>query len=226
MANIQFGPLVKGATGALGSVTFGKATSGWFVKRTGRPSRAFRTLTAAQARRLGWAASKWRTLTKTARDDWAVYALTLDLIDYWGTIYHPTPMAAFVRNNTVEAAPWTTSYLTAPTLPGVPATHALTLDYAAGTLRLTAVTDALVAGERLWLTVMRPTISSIRAGRGRQLSRQLVTSATGLPYALADVYRGTIPAATQALARVWATLIDADDRVSTSWPTLLDFTTA
>jgi len=225
MANIQFGPLIKGATGAMGGVAFGKAASGWFAKRKGRPSRAFRALTAGQARRLGWAAGNYRTLSTARREAWAAYALTVNLTDYWGDIYHPTAMQAFVRNNTVEEAPWTIQYLDAPSLNGLPTAHVLTIDYNADDLRLTAVTAALAANERLWLSTMHPTMHTQRSGRGAQLDRVVATSATGLPLTLAADYRGTIPAANDALARVWATLIDANDRVSPAWLTQLDFTT-
>lgn len=137
MANIIFGPVITGARGSIGAVTFSNSRSGPTARRRQKPVFPRTVLQGQRNAALGVVAQRWRdTLTPTNRTNWATLALATNFTNSLGQTYQIQPNALYIRSAAALEMGGVTWDNTAP-LAATEVAPDLTLDTgAAGTIRV------------------------------------------------------------------------------------------
>ena len=225
MAICSFGPLIDGARGSIGGVTFSRAGSGATVRAKPRPPRPVRERQVEGQSFLGQAAAIWTTTSSITKTFWGTYGASITLYDGLARAYHPTGRQAFVWSYCVQASGGMTIDMTVPTGVGLAVVPTLTLEYLAHGLRLTGWTPAPAATDQL-------VFMTYRADRPRAFNRRgraglsLLDGADGLPEILVGDIDESWPIGTELKAFVGVRVIDENLRLSTRLMQGLEFTAA
>jgi hypothetical protein len=224
MATVIYGPMITGARGSVGGVTFSKGGSQEIAKLKAHVPYPGRSSQHNARIRLARPSNHWAQLTQAQRDDWAAYAITVTLINSLGQSYHPTGQQAYCWFWSTLNRGWTTALDgTAPSLSGAPAVPVCTFAYSATQIQLTGCAPNLGATEMMLVTVFRAD-KRLKHNRLRLANNVFQLGPWGLPAVLAVGIDTGIASGFLARAHIQWRMIDANRRPSTAQKTYVDWT--
>ena len=214
MAICSFGPIIDGARGSVGGVTFSRAGSGATVRAKPRPPRPVRERQVEGQSYLAQAAALWAALDITPRGQWRDYATSITLYDSLARAYHPTGRQAFVWSYCVRASGGISLTMDAPTGVGLSVVPTLTFGFTAHELTLTSWVPTPHENSNIVLMVYRADRPRAFNRRTRK-SLSLIQGDQALPYTLDDDIDETWPVGTELTTFVGVRKIDEVRRLST-----------
>ena len=225
MSIVTFGPLVDGARGSIGGVTFSRAGSGATVRSKPRPPRPRRERQVEGQSYLAQASALWLATARELQTDWDDYAATITLYDSLARAYHPTGRQAYVWSYCVRASGAIPLTMTPPIGVGLATVPTLTLDYYGHNLRLTAWTPTPENASNLVFMIYRADRPRVFNRRGR-IAINLLNGTSSLPYTLATGIDTGWAVGTELKLFVGVRCIDDVRRLSTRLIQGLEFTVA
>jgi len=223
MAIVSFGPLIDGARGSVGGVTFSMAGSGATARSRPRPPRPRTTDQVAAQSHMAQSAALWLALPIITQGQWAVYSQSITLYDSLGRAYKPTARQAFMWSYCIQASGGLTPNMTYPTGLGLAVIPTLTLTYSAPAMTLSAWAPAPNILSQFVIMIYYAD-KPHAFNRLPRLNMVAPLGSVGLPLTLAPNINGTWPNGTELRTWIGVRLIDENHRISTRLMQSKDFT--